>query len=131
MHEAWEKLSRSNSQYNDRSHFVSTAVRAMRQILVDYARAQRTAKRGAGRRQTTLTGLASSEVTVDLVILDQALQELEREDPQSAAVVLHRTFGGLTIAETAEILQVSERLVSSRWRFARAWLAEHLELQAP
>ena len=128
LHEVWEKLSASSSRYNSRAHFVAVAARAMRQILVDRARARATAKRGGGLQQTTLSGVGGGlPRALDVLALDRALKELEALDPQAAEVVLLRTFGGLTVPEVAESLGVSARTVDRTWRFARAFLASHLQ----
>ena len=126
LHEAWMKLERSQTRFESRAHFIAVAAKAMRQILVNRARDRDTAKRGGGARRTTLTGLGESQDTVDLLALDRALDALEEVDPDAARVVLMRAFGGLTLAEVAEVLEVSERSVSRSWRFARAFLKDAL-----
>ena len=113
LHEAWMKLERSQTRFESRAHFIAVAAKAMRQILVNRARDRDTAKRGGGARRTTLTGLGESQDTVDLLALDRALDALEEVDPDAARVVLMRAFGGLTLAEVAEVLEVSERMTSA------------------
>ncbi|MFO0983370.1 MAG: ECF-type sigma factor [Planctomycetota bacterium] len=129
VHEAWAKLNRAATQaQRDRVQFLATAARAMREILVDHARARLTAKRGGGAARITLVeGLApSAEPEVDLIALDDALQQLTELDPRKARMVELRFFAGLSIEETAEALGVSHMTVSNDWRMVRAWLAAQL-----
>lgn len=124
LHEAWEKLARSETVFESRGHFLAVASRAMRQILVNDARDRAAQKRGGDRRRTTISGLGQPDQGVDLLALDQVLKQLEAQHPDAARVVELRVFGGCTVAETAEVLQSSERSVSRSWRFARAFLQE-------
>jgi RNA polymerase sigma factor (TIGR02999 family) len=130
VHEAYLKLSSAHSLgIRSRAHFFALAARAMRQILVDTARAQMAQKRGGG---------ALPWVTLDesfqaqplrpsqFIALDEALARLEAADPRRAQVVEHRLFGGLTSEETAQLLGVSKPTVDRDWRAARAWLAVEL-----
>lgn len=119
--------------WQDRTHFLSAAARAMKNVLVDYARAQKAQKRDAGVRITLSDISAKSddpEITLDLVALDDALRELGQAEPRWAEVVELRFFGGLEIDEAAEALQVSPITVSRDWRFAKAWLADRLVAEA-
>ncbi len=125
VHEAWIKLA-GHPGFVSRVHFLRSAALAMRQVLVDQARARGSVKRGRGARRTTLSGLPGEEMAFDLVELDASLSTLEALDPDAAEVVLLRCFGGLTLGETAEAMGLSERTVSSRWRHARAWLIVNL-----
>jgi len=97
----------------------------MRQILVDYARTRRAAKRDGGER-VTLDGLPFKSPTVDMVALDQALTELAKFDPQRSRIVELRFFGGLPIEETSSVLNLSPMTVKRHWATARLWL--HREL---
>jgi RNA polymerase sigma factor (TIGR02999 family) len=99
----------------------------MRQILVDYARAQRAEKRGGELRRTTIEGLALASRPVDLLALDAALDELAAADPRAAQVAQLRAFGGLTVAEVAAVLEIGTSTVDRIWRTARAFLAGRLE----
>ena len=127
LNEAWLKLSESTSTYQSRAHFMAVASRAMRQILIDRARAQRTAKRGGDLRRTTLSGVGiGSDDLVDLLSLEAALLELEALDPDCARVVILRAFGGLTMAEIAEVTGVSVSSIERSWRFARSWLQRRM-----
>jgi len=105
----------------------------MRQILVDYARRHRSAKRGDGIDKVTLneaTALLPEKGNLDLLALDEALNELGRVDPQQTRVVELRFFGGLSIEETAEIVGISQATVKRDWSTARAWLHRELSRKA-
>jgi RNA polymerase sigma factor (TIGR02999 family) len=114
--------------WNDRAHLIAVAAKAMRQILMNHARAQRTAKRGGHWQQVTLSNVESSVPTseVDLVDLDDALDKLADLSARQARIVELRFFGGLTIAETAEVLGIGTTTVEDDWALARAWLARAL-----
>jgi RNA polymerase sigma factor (TIGR02999 family) len=104
------------------------AGRMMRRILVEAARARRRQKRGGGAVQVTLTdAMRSTETVHDLVALDDALTALAAVDPRRSAVVELRFFGGLDVAETADVLAVSPETVMRDWKLARAWLRRELE----
>jgi len=129
IHEAYLKLVRSNPvNWRDRSHFFALAARLMRQILVDHARSRGYAKRGGGARRVTFDEcLAWDRADVDLVGLDEALRALAAADPRKGQVVELRFFGGLSVEETAEVLQVSRQTVIRDWRLSRAWLLRQLD----
>lgn len=113
-----------------RAHFLSLAARAMRQILVDHARARGRLKRGGDVIVTGLDERASVATdVVDLVALDVALSRLAQLDPRAGELVEWRIFGGLEIAEIAQLQGVTERTVFRDWRRARAWLVRELELE--
>lgn len=125
VHEAYLKLVGSDHKsYNDRVHFLAVASRAMRQILVDYARQATAAKRGGGGLAVDLDPdkMADPARAEELIALDDALEELERLDDRLARTVELRFFGGLSVEEAAEVLDVSPRTVKRDWRKARAFL---------
>jgi len=130
VNEAWMKLSRT-PELADTSplHFKRIAARAMRQVLVEAAR-RRTAEKRGGPDRVAITldeNLADgASVAADVLILEGALEALERQHPRPAAVVEARFFGGLTTAEIADSLAISEATVLRDWRTARAWLAAEL-----
>lgn len=129
VNEAWLKLSASaNLRPTSRLHFKRIAARAMRQVLVEAARRRNAAKRGGGAAPVTfddaLEGTAST--SEEVLALDAALERLAQLSPRQATMVESRFFGGLDVAETAELLQVSEATVLRDWRAARAWLANEL-----
>lgn len=125
VNEAYLRLVRMNPpQWESRTHFFSIAAQLIRQILVDYARRHRAGKRGAGQGTVPLEDASgfSRGKDIDVVVLDDALKALAQLDPRKARVVELRFFGGLTFAETAEVLDVSAVTVSRDWSTARAWL---------
>ena len=126
VHEAYLKLAGSERQgWNDRRHFLAVAATAMRQIIVDAARARKAAKRGADAEHLWLDQVlvGANPRALDLVILDQSLDKLTELGPRLTKVVELRLFAGLTEREIADVLEVSERTVRSEWRKARALLA--------
>ena len=126
--EAWMKLIQADQvEWRDRAHFMAVAARVMRQILVDSGRRKRASKRRTPTPTTVQLGEAGDSPVVDLLALDQALARLEDMDADQARVVELRYFGGLTIPETAEVLDVSVATVNRSWRAARAWLFMQLE----
>lgn len=131
VHEAWLRLMPGDLPVlQGRRDFFALAARRMRQVLVDHARRRDADKRGAGQRALTLDGLAepvAAATPVDVLALEQALSELEAMDPRKARVVELRWYGGLELAEVAEILAVSRATVQRDWEVARAFL--HLRLK--
>ena len=119
-------------EWANRAHFFAFSARLMRQILTDFARAQKTDKRGHRSPHVELSDAgsvaASESDPVDLIDLDDALEELAKLDPRQAQAVELRYFGGLDNAEIATVLGVSEPTVVRDWRVARAWLFGRLKL---
>ena len=132
VNEAWLKLAGSPSvARTSRVHFKRIAARAMRQVLVEAARRRHADKRGGGdvavvTFDDSLAIASTAACAADLLALDTALEELARIDPRQALLVESRFFGGFDVAETAELLQVSESTILRDWRAARAWLANEL-----
>lgn len=129
VNEAWLKLSASaNLRPTSRLHFKRIAARAMRQVLVEAARRRSAAKRGGGAALVTFDEALEQAASTpeEVLALDAALEQLAQLSPRQAAMVESRFFGGLDVAETAELLQVSEATVLRDWRAARAWLANEL-----
>jgi RNA polymerase sigma factor (TIGR02999 family) len=124
VHEAYLRLAeRSPLQLQNRAHFLAVASHLMRQILVDYARRRRRVKRAGGCKLTLDEAVFLSRgKDQDLVTLDGALSELSRLDSQQSLIVELRFFGGLSIAETADILSISPATVKREWAMARVWL---------
>ncbi len=125
VHEVYLRLLKdADPAWQNRTHFLAIAARSMRQILIERARARRTAKRGGAQARVTFDeGIAvENEPAVDLLALDQALERLAAFDPQQARIVELRFFGGLTIEETADALGISPATVKRGWSLARAWL---------
>lgn len=130
VHELYLRLLQdSHLSWQSRAHFFGIAARSMRQILVERARAHHAAKRGGGRVRITFDPellVAASSPPLDLEALDEALTRLAAFDAELARTVEVRFFGGLSIDEAAEALQVSPATVKRRWTLARAWLAREL-----
>lgn len=130
VHEAYLKLvDQTRARLTDRAHFYAVAARAMRRILVDYARRHRALKRGGPAGQISLddSGLPADQRADTLVALDEALTRLADVDPRVSQVVECRFFGGLTEEETAEALAVTARTVRRDWVKAKGWLRRELE----
>jgi RNA polymerase sigma-70 factor (ECF subfamily) len=115
-------------EWQNRAHFFGVSATLMRHILVQFAREQRAAKRGGQGVQVSLSNAAgvSARLNPDLVALDDALTELEKLDPRQARVVELRFFGGLSLEEAAEVVQISVSTVRRDWRIAQAWLHQQL-----
>ena len=128
VNEAWLKLADSPAVGRTSPlHFKRIAARAMRQVLVEAARRRNAGKRGAGAPVVTFDDAMSAVTTADDVLgLDAALEALARIEPRQALMVESRFFGGLDVAETAQLLDVSEATVLRDWRAAKAWLAREL-----
>ena len=134
VHEAYLKLvDQSRVQWQDRAHFFAVASRAMRRILIDYARRHRALRRGGspdGRRPAPVSlddvDLPVHERAEALLALDDALDRLEQVQERMARVVECRFFAGLTEEETAAALSVSKRTVAREWALARGWLYQEL-----
>jgi RNA polymerase sigma factor (TIGR02999 family) len=134
VHEAYLKLVDQRSvEWQNRAHFFGIAAQVMRRVLVDHARRRKRDKRGnEGTRVTLVDGLLASEPSsIDAIALDTALTSLERLDPQQGRVVELRFFGGLTVEETAEVMDVSTGTVKREWRIAKAWLYRHIQGSEP
>ena len=108
----------------DRAHFFAIAAQAMRRILIERARGRRSAKRGSGAQQVSLDEVTdvSKERAADLVALDEALTKLALIDPRKAQIVELKYFGGMTIEEVAEVVEVSTPTVEREWHTAKIWL---------
>jgi RNA polymerase sigma factor (TIGR02999 family) len=130
VNEAWLKLADTPGlDYADRLHFKRIAARAMRQILIEAARRRSATKRGGGdiamvTFDDSVADLGSS--AEELLALDDALRGLADLNPRQATMVEYRFFGGLDVAETAKVLEVSEATVQRDWRAAKAYLAHEL-----
>jgi len=129
VNETWLKLTKSPGlETVSRLHFKRIAARAMRQLLVEAARRRNADKRGGGHglQRITLDESTMQASEKELIVLDEALEELSRLQPRQAMVVESRFFGGCDIPETAALLGVSEATILRDWRAAKAWLAHVL-----
>jgi RNA polymerase sigma factor (TIGR02999 family) len=135
VHEVYLRLVNTGDvAWHDRAHFFALSSRIMRRILVDAARARAAAKRGGGVARVEHSSAVDldqittpgSDAASSLCALDDALKSLTRIDPRRAKVIELRFFGGLSVEETADVLEVSPATVMRDWRLARAWLAREL-----
>jgi RNA polymerase sigma factor (TIGR02999 family) len=127
VHEAWLRLvSETDRNWENRAHFFRAAAQAMRRILIDRARQKASLKRGGGRERLDIEELDLAAASPDdrLLLIDEGLQQLEREDPESAQIILLKFFTGLTNKEAARTLGISESTVERRWAFAKVCLFE-------
>jgi len=130
MNEAFLRLTDARRvHWQDRAHFLGISARLMRRILVDHARHRGYQKRGGGAQRVTLhEGLVmSADPALDVVALDRALDTLAKVDVRKSRTIELRFFGGLSVEETAEVLQVSPDTVKRDWRLAKLWLLRELE----
>lgn len=133
VHEAWLRLiADPQASWQNRAHFFGVAAQVMRRILVEHARGRAAEKRGGEVQKLSLDENleAAQERAVDLIALDDALTALARLDAQKSRIVELRFFGGLSVAETAEVLGVSAITVKRQWRLAKAWLYGQVSSQA-
>lgn len=132
VHEAWLKLAGGDGDFANRRHFLGVAAKTMRSVLVDHVRRRRADKRGGGVAPTPLDETVGflEQGEVDLLDLDEALGELERDDPVLARWVEMRFFSGMTNVEIAAVENVSESTVERGWRAARARLRSRLTGEA-
>ncbi len=129
VNEAYLRLAdQTNPNWQSRAHFFAVAARAMRQILVSYARSNRAQKRGGGGARVDLdeAALVSPQESKEIVDLHEALEQLSALDSRKAQVVELKYFGGLNYDEMAEVLKISRVTVRRDWEFAKVWLYTEL-----
>ncbi len=135
VHEAYLRLvgDSAEKRWDNRGHFFAAAAEAMRRILVENARRKRSDKRGGGlvRHDLDDVQLAAPELDEELLALDEALDRLTAKDPIKAQLVKLRHFAGLTIEEAAQVLGISMTTANRYWAYARAWLHQEIQGQAP
>src|SRR6266513_776058 len=132
VNEAYLRLAdQTNPNWQSRAHFFAVAARAMRQILVSYARSNQAQKRGGGALKVELdeAAILSPEQSQEIVDLHEALERLETLDSRKAQVVELKFFGGLNYEEIAEVLKIARMTVRRDWEFAKLWL--YTELHSP
>ena len=131
VNEAYLKLvDQRNAKWQNRAHFFGIAAQLMRRILVDHARQHQAAKRGGSVQQRisiTSAEKFAKQPEVDLLVLNEALDELAAMDSQQGRIVELKFFGGLSIEEIAEVLGIGHATVERDWKMARAWLRRQLE----
>ena len=129
VHEAWLRLvGDANPKFDGRAHFFAAAAEAMRRILIDNARRKKAQRHGGGKEHVDISELELAAATNDdeMLMVNEALQQLASEDAELAKLVKLRFFAGFTNQEVADVLGVSEPTVERRWAFARAWLFHQL-----
>jgi len=132
VHEAWLRIfGHGERRWQNRGHFFGEAAEAMRRILIERARRKSRLKHGHGWVRVELEGLPLAAATPEdkVLLINEALEKLEAEDPARAKVVVMKFFGGLTNQEVAKLLQVTERTVERQWAFAKAWLFQTIREQ--
>ena len=133
VHEAWLRLVKDGDRtWQNRAYFFGAAAEAMRRILVEHARRKARLKHGGGQERVNLENLDPAEPTIDdkILLVDEALEQLEKEDPARARVVLLKYFSGMTNQEVAQALGLGERTVDRHWVCAKAWLFRRIQAQA-
>ena len=134
VHEAYLRLTNQKQMnWRNRAHFFAVSAQSMRHILVDMARGRQTERRGSGAHKMSLDQVVvfSPERAAELVALDDALAALAKLDERKSKIVEMRFFGGLTLEETAEVLNISPETVLREWKRAKAWLQSELNTAAP
>jgi len=129
VHEAWLRLFNGNPVgWQNRAHFYAAAAQAMRRILIERARRKMSLKRGERAEHVSIEQVDISQTLPDerVLLINEALEQLQRKYSELSRVVVLKFFGGLTNAEVAEILGVTERTVHNKWVFAKAWLLENI-----
>jgi RNA polymerase sigma-70 factor, ECF subfamily len=130
VNEAYLRLLREKARgWQNRAHFCAIAAGAMREILVERARARAALKRGGSRVRVSLSGVhaAGKDESVDVIALHEAMERLGQLDPELVRVVELRFFGGLTVEETADVLGASPSTIKRSWSLARSWLKREME----
>jgi RNA polymerase sigma factor (TIGR02999 family) len=128
VHEAWLRLG-GERQWHDRTHFFAAAAEAMRHILIDRARRRQTQRHGGGcqRAELEIAGIASETDDERLLALNEAIDALSVHDPAKADLVKLRYFAGLSLADAAHALGISEPTAKRWWRYARVWLRREIQ----
>jgi RNA polymerase sigma factor (TIGR02999 family) len=129
VHEAWLRLFNGHAGvWQNRAHFFAAAAVAMRRILIERARRKMSVKRGERAEHISIEDVDIAQTLPDerVLLIDEALERLQRKDPELARVVVLKFFGGLTNVEVAGIFGVTERTVQNKWVFAKAWLLENI-----
>lgn len=125
VNEVYLKLvNQKQMQWHNRAHFFAISAQLMRRILVDHARRTKRGKRGGGTPNVSLDEVAvlSKEKSIEILALDEALDRLTQIDPLKSRIVELRHFGGLSVEETATVLEISEITVMRHWKLAKTWL---------
>jgi len=133
VHEAWLRLVADGARtWENRAHFFGAAAAAMRRILIERARRKSTLKRGGDLARVDIEGLDLAAAGADdkILLINEALEKLQAQDPEKARIVMLKFFGGLTNGEVAQSLGVNERTVERQWAFAKTWMYQAIKAQA-
>ena len=128
VHEAYVRL-HERSGFRSRAHFLAVAAIAMRHVIIDHARQRETQKRGGGWQRITVSDSVAirDDRVEDALAVNDALDRLAKHDPEAARIVEMRFFGGMTEAEIAEYMGVTDRTIRNQWAYARAWLRRAMD----
>ncbi len=132
VHEAWLRLTQAGERdWKNRAYFFAAAAQAMRRILVDHARRKARFKHGGGQQRINVDDLTVAEPTPDekVLLVNEALEQLEKENPERARIVVLKYFSGLTNREVAQALGIGERTVDRHWVCAKSWLFRRIRAQ--
>jgi RNA polymerase sigma factor (TIGR02999 family) len=131
VHEAWLRLvGDGDKNWKSRAYFFAAAAEAMRRILVEHARRKARLKHGGGQERVNIENLELADASAPdekILLVDEALEQLERSNPERARVVVMKFFGGMTNKEVADMLGIGERSVDRHWVCAKAWLFQKLQ----
>jgi len=132
VHEAWLRMVADGDRtWENRAHFFSAAAEAMRRILIENARRKSRLKRGGGQLRVDIDELNLAAATPDdkILLMNEALERLEAEDPEKTRIVVLKFFGGMTNHDVAKTLGVTERTIERQWAYAKAWLFQNIRTQ--
>lgn len=131
VHEAWLRMIGDGRVWQNRAHFFGAASEAMRRILIENARRKSRLKRGGDQLRVDIEHLELASTTPEekVLLIDDALERLQAQDPERGRVVLLKFFGGLTNQEVAESMGVTERTIERHWAYAKAWLFQSIREQ--
>jgi RNA polymerase sigma factor (TIGR02999 family) len=132
VHEAWLRIfDGGDSRWQNRAHFFGAAAEAMRRILIENARKKSRLKRGGNQRLLDVNDIEIADTTPEekILLIDDAVEQLQAQDPEKARVVMLKFFGGLTNQQVAQSLEVTERTVERHWAYAKAWLFQTIRGQ--
>ncbi|HYP16896.1 MAG TPA: sigma-70 family RNA polymerase sigma factor [Opitutus sp.] len=124
VHEAWLRMIDGNQRWQNRAHFFGAAAEAMRRILIENARRKSRLKRSGGQHRVDIDEIELADTTPEekVLLIDDAVEKLQAQDPERAKVVVLKFFGGFTNEEVAASMGVTERTIERHWAFAKAWL---------
>ncbi|MGC9940878.1 MAG: ECF-type sigma factor [Verrucomicrobiota bacterium] len=131
VHEAWLRLAGADARFEDRTHFFAAAAEAMRHILVDHARRKSALRHGGGQKRVEFdeAGISAPGNDDQILAVNDALEKLAGQNKIGADLVKLRYFGGMTLAEAAQVLSISDRTADNYWAYAKVWLVREMQAQ--